>query len=338
MPKPKGPIKVNKIPITSSIPDHAPNFPKLDNLQLEFLENKDKLLPKYQNESLPDPVEVQRQIMELSEPNEPEYEEEEGGGLDLGDEGYEDDGGVYEETTEDWGEDEESVPSKGQKKEVPLTHKEQQDKDAQDKKDILFQFHVLREAYKDDVDKIPDVDEYMDVEKLREELSRTRKLLSIDRNAQKGKIALVVLLVIMEAIGRYFRLPMKGFVQGQYAAMDEYKHLLIELGLKYASGEESSWPVEVRLFLAVAGNAVMFTMGNVFVNGMESQGTGLGSIIGDMIFPKRSSPSQGTPSTPRTMEGPSVDAEDFQESSSEEEEEPPPPPPRRRTTRTKINV
>jgi hypothetical protein len=280
-------------------------------------------------------VEVQRQIIALSEPDEPEYSEEESG-LDLGgeDEEYLDEGGVYEETVEEW--DEESGEPKKQK-EVPITHQEQQKNDAKDKKDILFQFQVLREAYKNDLDKIPDVDEYMDVEKLREELVRTRKILSIDRNAQKGKIALVVLLGIMEAIGRYFRLPMKGFVKSQYEALDDYKHLLVELGLKYASGEESTWPVEIRLFLAVAGNAVMFSMGNMFVTGMESQGTGLGSIISDMIFPKRSS-SQEAPSAPRTMEGPSVNAEDFQESEEDEEEPLPPPPPKKKVTRTKVAI
>jgi hypothetical protein len=335
-------IKVNKVPITSGIPDNPPDFPKLDNLQLEFLENKDKLRPEYKNESLPDPVEVQRQIKEMTE-NEPEYEEDEPMGLDLGeddDEEYDDDGGVYEETVEDWEDgDEVSKSTEGKPpKERQLTHKEQQEKDANDKKEILFQFQVLREAYKNDLDKIPDVDEYMDVSKLRDELYRTRRVLSIDRNAQKAKIVLLVLLGVMEAVGRYFRLPMKGFVKSQYDAIDDYKHLLIEIGLKYASGEESNWPVEIRLFFAVAGSAVMYSVGNAFVNGMESQGTGLGSIISDMLFPGRgSSASSGaTPTAPKPMEGPSVSPDDFED--SEEDEEEPPPPPRKTTTRRKINV
>jgi hypothetical protein len=334
MPKTKKLITVNKVPITSSIPDHPPNFPRLDNLQLEFLENKDKLLPEYKNESLPDPSEVQRQIMEISEPGEPEYEEDTG--LDLGEEDYDEDGGVYEETVEEWDEGETGGTSRTKPKDAPRTHREQQEIDEKEKKDILFQFQVLREAYKNDPSKIPDVDEYMDVGKLREELTRTRKILSIDKNSQKAKIALLVLLGVFEAMGRYFRLPMRGFVKSQYEAIDDYKHLLIEIGLKYASGEESTWPVEIRLFLAVSGSALMYSVGNMFISGVESQGDGLGSIISDMILPKRTQ-SGPSSSVSRPMEGPSVSAEDFEDSEEEEEEEEPPPP-KRRTTRTKVNV
>jgi hypothetical protein len=315
-PKTQTVIKVKKIPLVSKGVDKPANFPDIHNLQLEFLENKEKLKDEYKDEPLPDPSRIQRELLFVDDDEEEEgrYIEDEPKSEEEEDEAeMEDELGLSE--AESSGEEEESEGEK-KVKTRPLTLKEKVELEKKEKEEYLVLFRVLRKRYPDDHDIIPEVDEYMSLEQLKNEYDKAVKLLCIDANVEYYRMFLVASFVVLEIAGSYINLPMGGFTLKQMEQMETYHSLLVELGAKHASSQESAWPVEARLGAMVIAQAVIFLLVNLVSANVSP---GIGDLLSSVLTPKQS--SKTAPVAKARMEPPSVSIDDLPDDEEEEVQE-----------------
>ena len=81
----------------------------------------------------------------------------------------------------------------------------------------------------------------------------------VSKETGNYKVYLVIFFMIIEVIGvKILKLNMSGYTMSQLRRMNQYDSLLTELGEKWLVGGGSNWPVEARLLVTAATNAVIF--------------------------------------------------------------------------------
>ena len=81
----------------------------------------------------------------------------------------------------------------------------------------------------------------------------------VSKETGNYKVYLVIFFMIIEVIGvKILKLNMSGYTMSQLRRMNQYDSLLSELGEKWLVGGGSNWPVEARLLVTAATNAVIF--------------------------------------------------------------------------------
>jgi hypothetical protein len=173
------------------------------------------------------------------------------------------------------------------------------------KRELLFKFELLKKAYKTDV---PDFNVHSDLKQMSRSYESTLRRVSLDSCVENYKQLLIGSFMVLEfVLGYLFKFDMQGFTQQQILNMNQYERLLIELGEQSYVPGGSQWPVEVRLFLMVLGNAAIFIIAKMI---MKKTGSNIMSAMNSFSRP------QPSPLHKRKMRGPSIQPDDIPDISS----------------------
>lgn len=158
-------------------------------------------------------------------------------------------------------------------------------KEKQEREELLWDLKMIKKKYP--THDVPEFTEHDDVGTIRLARERTLKDISLDVNVNQYKKYMTAAFLGIElfCVGYLGIQDMKGYFAAQNASMATYDALLIEIGEKSGGGWGSSWPVEVRLVVAIVFNAAMFWVGKL----VEKNGGGAMASIFKMFAP------QGTP-------------------------------------------
>nr|WIL04632.1 putative membrane protein [Cedratvirus duvanny] len=89
----------------------------------------------------------------------------------------------------------------------------------------------------------------------------------IDKTIVKYKIYLTIVFLIIEAIGcKLFNIPIAGYTSDQLNQFIFYEQFLMEIAERQKEGGGDEWPVEVRIFIFMIFQAVIF----VIIKGISS--------------------------------------------------------------------
>lgn len=179
-----------------------------------------------------------------------------------------------------------------------------EEKERQEKADLIFKFMVLRKQYKN-VD-IPEFTEHSDLPSMKRTYEQIIRRVTLDSNILTYKKYLGGGFMIMEFIAtKFIGLDISGFANFQSKTMNQYDELLIELGEKNYTGFSKRFPIELRLIFAIVMSAGMFYMQKKMFdsNGFEM----LSKFMG---LESENSNGQGPQLKKRTrMRGPSISPE-----------------------------
>lgn len=179
-----------------------------------------------------------------------------------------------------------------------------EEKERQEKADLIFKFMVLRKQYKNV--EIPEFTEHSDLSSMKRTYDQIIRRVTLDSNIITYKKYLGGGFMIMEFIAtKFIGLDISGFANFQSKTMNQYDELLIELGEKNYTGFSKRFPIELRLIFAIVMSAGMFYMQKKMFdsNGFEM----LSKFMG---LESENSTSQGPQLKKRTrMRGPSISPE-----------------------------
>lgn len=111
----------------------------------------------------------------------------------------------------------------------------------------------------------------------------------IDRTIVKYKVYLTIIFLIIEAIGcKVFNIPIAGYTSDQLKQFIFYEQFLMEIAERQKEGEGEEWPVEIRIFIFMIFQAVIFIIIK-FVSGIlpaEATAT-LRAQINEFMMPSK---------------------------------------------------
>lgn len=337
-------LKVRKVPLPSDIVYKKPSFEPFKELQLEFLENKNKL-----KKNAPKPIFVRRlpsppartttkesfssgysrskhdddddddftlQELEDAYLNGDSDGEEVFSEVDYGSEAesdhYRDKNGPRDRHSNDYRQEDYDQEEE--------EHESEEERENRERADLLFKFMVLRRQYPNV--EIPEFSDHSDVPTMKRVYENIIRRVSLDSSVDSYKQYLVGGLMVMEWVStNWLGIDLGGFTQQQMKAMGQYDRLLIELGEKNYSTAASRFPVEVRLLFFIVFNAGLFFVQKMIFSGASMGGSAGGpNILGSLFGGMSSTPQpQATPSKParrgRSMRGPTISPQDIEEMS-----------------------
>lgn len=326
-------LKVRKIPLPNDIVYRKPSFEPFKELQLEFLENKDKLKKNAPKPTfvrrLPTPPpkasHTQKESFSSSSGSSKKKFNDDDDDFTLkeledaylngesDDDEYSDE--PYSEGSPDQHNDRDYKQEEFDKEEEEQESEE--DRENRERADLLFKFMVLRRQYPNV--EIPEFSDHSDVPTMKRVYENIIRRVSLDSSVDSYKQYLVGGLMVMEWVStNWLGIDLGGFTQQQMKAMGQYDRLLIELGEKNYSTAASRFPVEVRLLFFIVFNAGLFFVQKMIFSGNGGGGPNImGSLFGGM---GGGNPQpQAAPSKPvrrgRTMRGPTISPQDIEEMS-----------------------
>lgn len=341
-------LEVIKVPRKDAPPDKPINFPPLENLHLELLENKKKLkksLPliplsnkKIKPKPLPPPEnfdapkkqkeddDLVNDLTEDEKPSNPkekektktsEDEEMLAGLKDSSTEAEveEEIGDIKEEEQNQEEVEEEHVEEEEAYAEVeedPYAGMSPEEREAAEKEEYLWRWRILKMKYpgKD----VNTWNEHSDLEMMKTSYRRTLKELQLEDNVESYRTYLIVGFMAMEYIGTsWLGIDLGGFTIQQTSMMHKYETLLIELGERPYSSWTSNLPVEARIIGLILVQAGMFYLAKVISNKF-------GSSVADIFKgitgqPSASAPEKSSGQKPsskkKRMRGPKISADEI---------------------------
>ena len=287
-------LTVIKKPRSGGIPDHPINFPTLENLRLELLENKKKLksgLPLISPSKIPasipviiaktndqpDPVEQEDVREKKKKVVHEDIDKDDEDMVDaLGedahasgdndksgdDEGEDEDG---EDGEEEDGEDGEEGEDEGKEEIVdPYAGMTPEEKEAMEKEEFIWRFRILKKKYNNPSVEIPVYNEHSDLPTMKRTYDRTIKELYLDESVETYRSYLLGSWIVMEFVAtQLVGVDLSGFTVQQTQMMHKYDSLLIELGEKSRERWGMNLPVEVRLIGFILIQAGIFYLGKI---------------------------------------------------------------------------
>nr|QBK85442.1 MAG: uncharacterized protein LCMAC101_00290 [Marseillevirus LCMAC101] len=266
-------LRVIKKPRAGGIPDHPINFPPLENLHLELLENKKKLksgLPSVSPSKRPTAIPIV--VTKPSEPEEEDVpekkkkkvihekidEEDEEMVSALGEDIPDEEGDEDEEDEDEEGEDEE------EEEDDPYAGMTPEEREAMEKEEFIWRFRILKKKYKNPSVEIPDYNEHSDLPTMKRNYDRTIKELYLDESVETYRSYLLGSWIVMEFVStQWLAIDLSGFTVQQTKMMHKYDSLLIELGEKSRERWGLNLPVEVRLLGFILIQAGIFYLGKI---------------------------------------------------------------------------
>ena len=277
-------LRVIKKPRTGGIPDHPINFPPLENLHLELLENKKKLksgLPLVSPSKRPTaiPIVITKDKSQEESVEQEDFQEkkkkvthekvdkededmvaalgedipDDERSSDEGDDEGDDEGGSGEEE-----EEEEDDPYAGMSPE---------EKEAMEKEEFIWRFRILKKKYKNPSIEIPDYNEHSDLPTMKRNYDRTIKELYLDESVETYRSYLLGSWIVMEFVStQWLAIDLSGFTVQQTKMMHKYDSILIELGEKSRERWGMNLPVEVRLLGFILLQAGIFYLGKIIAD------------------------------------------------------------------------
>ena len=255
---------LRKISRNDSIRHHDISFSPFPELYLEYLENKERIIPAIL-EGTYDPPSVSSSSggsfsiegFSASQNSNSASSSDYGNSIEKG----ADDGDDFDKAF--GGKDKHhrkrhkhsSKKKKEQKPEPPKP--KTKDEIEEDKTELLFKFKMMKKSYPHA--DIPEFSIHSDLRLMERSYKQTLRSLSIDSSVESYRGYLYLGFCATEWLGcNVMKLDLKGFSQEQMLQMNKYDRLLIELGEKSYSPLGSDLPVEVRLLGLVMIQAVMF--------------------------------------------------------------------------------
>ncbi len=267
-------ITVTKQPRNDPIPDKPSNFPPLDNLHLELLENKKKLkkgLPLVPLQKCRPPQPRHTETSEKKTQKSQDMPKDEDANImeELGDDEENDqikeEIGAENEEGQD-GDDKEVVEDdeKEDDGDDPYAGLSPEEREVKEREEYIWRFRILKKQYKNPSVPIPDFNEHSDLPMMKTTYDRTIKELYLDESVESYRTYLVGGFIVLEFVcTQWIGIDLSGFTMQQTKMMYKYDRLLIELGEKSYSRWGMDLPVEVRLIGLILLQAGIFYLGKI---------------------------------------------------------------------------
>ena len=261
------------------------SFPRMPTLYLELFENKTKVRRELLNklytappkpEEPPQDSSFEQQVQSSSSP------EHEGGGDER-----EDSSEVIEDQLNTLlGEDKQQAASPPslhelqQKKKVTINtynYAEEDEETQKERNAVYFRYEVLRRMHPNA--SIPEFTLYSDPKLMSQKYEMLTKKLSLDSSVENWKRYMIVFVMGCEVALGKINFDMEGFAQQQIMSMNTYDQLLVEMAEKSYVPSGSKWSPEIRLFMMLTMNVVLFVVSKMI---FKKTGTNLLGTINSM--------------------------------------------------------
>ena len=326
-------LVITKKPRSDPIPDKPIDFPPLENLHLELLENKRKLkkgLPLVPVKSKRRPFKPpSRKTDKETDQEQPSHEhrskkkkhrnktsdddadminelkDEEDSEVEIH---TKSDGGSSESEGSDPEEEEENDE---EEEEDPYAGMSPEEREAAEKEEYVWRFRILKKKYKSPSVPIPEFNEHSDLVHMKTTYDRTVRELSLDRNVARYQKYLLGGFMLMEYVcTQHMNIDLSGFTAQQ--SMTDYDLLLVELGERSYNSWGSNLPVEVRLVGLIIFQAGVFYLGKI----ISSQ---FGSKVSD-LFGGFTGQQDGQSQKPKKkMRGPKIKPDELRKMAGQKE-------------------
>jgi hypothetical protein len=271
------------------------SFPRMPTLYLELLENKTKVRRELLNKLYTPPPAPPKPEDDSS------FEQQVQPHKEGGTEGTEDTEvteGVREDSSEKviedqlntlLGEDKQQTASATappslhelqQKKKVTInnTYYAEEDEETQKERNaVYFKYEVLRRMHPNA--SIPEFTLYSDPKLMSQKYEMLTKKLSLDSSVENWKRYMIVFVMGCEVVLGKINFDMEGFAQQQIMSMNTYDQLLVEMAEKSYVPSGSKWSPEIRLFMMLTMNVVLFVVSKMI---FKKTGTNLLGTINNM--------------------------------------------------------
>lgn len=271
------------------------SFPRMPTLYLELLENKTKVRRELLNKlytppaAPPKPEEPPQDSSFEQQVHASSLGEPEGGGSE---EGGEREDSSSEKVIEDQlntllGEDKQqasappSLHELQQKKKVTINNSynyaEEDEETQKERNAVYFKYEVLRRMHPNA--SIPEFTLYSDPKLMSQKYEMLTKKLSLDSSVENWKRYMIVFVMGCEVVLGKINFDMEGFAQQQIMSMNTYDQLLVEMAEKSYVPSGSKWSPEIRLFMMLTMNVVLFVVSKMI---FKKTGTNLLGTINNM--------------------------------------------------------
>lgn len=168
-----------------------------------------------------------------------------------------------------------------QKKKVTLNNTyNYMDEDEETQKErnaVYFKYEVLRRMHPNA--SIPEFTLYSDPKLMSQKYEMLTKKLSLDSSVENWKRYMIVFVMGCEVVLGKINFDMEGFAQQQIMSMNTYDQLLVEMAEKSYVPSGSKWSPEIRLFMMLTMNVVLFVVSKMI---FKKTGTNLLGTINNM--------------------------------------------------------
>jgi hypothetical protein len=264
------------------------SFPRMPTLYLELLENKTKVRRDLINKLyMPPPPKTEdiSDVVTVENIAEPEHIEESGG------DDYTKEESSHEQVIEDQlntllGEDKQSTDTPPtlqelqQKKKVILNNYNYADDNEETQKErntVYFKYEVLRRMHPNA--SIPEFTMYSDPKLMSQKYEMLTKKLSLESAVDNWKRYMIIFVMGCEVALGKISFDMEGFAQQQIMSMNTYDQLLVEMAEKSYVPVGSKWSPEIRLFMMLTMNVVLFVVSKMI---FKKTGTNLLGTINNI--------------------------------------------------------
>jgi hypothetical protein len=268
------------------------SFPRMPTLYLELLENKTKVRKELLNKFYTPPPDLPKPEQNASfeqspAPEQPPADEE--GGDDRGDDHEDSHEKVIEgQLNKLLGEDKvvtEAPPPPTlyelhQKNKVTINKAYNYVEDEETQKErnaVYFKYEVLRRMHPNA--SIPEFTMYSDPKLMSQKYEMLTKKLSLESSVDNWKRYMIVFVMGCEVVLGKINFDMEGFAQQQIMSMNTYDQLLVEMAEKSYVPSGSKWSPEIRLFMMLTMNVVLFVVSKMI---FKKTGTNLLGTINTM--------------------------------------------------------
>lgn len=280
---------IKKIPLdTYETVYPSKKFSRMPILYLEMIENKAKVKKEFLNKQYIPPTHTQ--------PEEPQNAvvEQETSESDVNEGNVKD--SIEEPTTidsqlnnligEDKSSNEESPPTLEelqQKRKIKINrdyrYPDDESEEVQKERNaVYFKYEVLRRMHPNA--HIPEFTMYSDPKIMGQKYELLTKKLSLDSSVDNWKRYMIIFVMGCEVVLGKMKFDMEGFAQQQIMSMSTYDQLLVEMAEKsYIPTGQSKWSPEIRLFMMLTMNIVLFVVSRMI---FKSTGTNLLGTINDL--------------------------------------------------------
>jgi len=177
-----------------------------------------------------------------------------------------------------------------QKKKIKLNREyryaDEDDEETQKERNaVYFKYEVLRRMHPNA--HIPEFTMYSDPKIMGQKYELLTKKLSLDSSVDNWKRYMIIFVMGCEVVLGKMKFDMEGFAQQQIMSMSTYDQLLVEMAEKsYVPTGQSKWSPEIRLFMMLTMNIVLFVVSRMI---FKSTGANLLGTINDLSSPQQPS-------------------------------------------------
>jgi len=186
-----------------------------------------------------------------------------------------------------------------QKKKVTINntyaYAEENEETQKERNAVYFKYEVLRRMHPNA--SIPEFTLYSDPKLMSQKYEMLTKKLSLDSSVENWKRYMIVFVMGCEVALGKINFDMEGFAQQQIMSMNTYDQLLVEMAEKSYVPSGSKWSPEIRLFMMLTMNVVLFVVSKMI---FKKTGTNLLGTINNMT--NTGERSMKEPSGPETTQ------------------------------------